>query len=99
MRVPPDDSERLQLVTPEEAAQLLKVGPHTIHGWIARGRLPYVELPGDARGIYRIPLQGLLLALPTLHKLERELDEVDRAAKRGRLTEGRVLDLLDRDAH
>lgn len=55
---------RVQLLSPEQAANLLGVNVRTIQAWIDKDAIPYVELPGTGRGSsYRIPLQGLLSSL------------------------------------
>lgn len=78
----------VQLITANQAAELLNVHVRTIHGWIAKGTVPYIELPRESRSkpSYRIPLQGLLNSLSGNYDLAAEMEgllaqeESDQAA-------------------
>ncbi len=45
-----------ELLTPEEAARLLKVNPATVRAWLREGKLKGVKLPG---GFWRISEEAL----------------------------------------
>jgi excisionase family DNA binding protein len=63
-----------QLIKPSEAAQLLHVEVGTVHSWIKKGTIPYIELPSaGAKPSYRIPLQGLLDSLSGTYDLSADL--------------------------
>jgi len=66
---------RVQLLTAGEAADLLNVSVRTIHTWIEKDAIQYVELPrtGPKRS-YRIPLQGLLSSLSGSYDLTQDLE-------------------------
>jgi excisionase family DNA binding protein len=71
-------SSTARLITPQEAADLLRVSPHTISNWIKEGRVPYVELPGtDNRKSYRLPLGALIQSLSGNYDLLPHLEVVD----------------------
>jgi excisionase family DNA binding protein len=77
-----------QLLTAREAAELLHVHPRTIHGWIQKGKIPYVELPSSgSKPSYRIPLHGLLGSLSVsgdydlAGEVEEMLGEGERSSK------------------
>jgi len=65
---------RAQLLSASEAAELLNVSVRTIHTWIEKDAIPYVELPrsGPKRS-YRIPLQGLLMSLSGSYDLSEDI--------------------------
>jgi excisionase family DNA binding protein len=65
---------RAQLLSASEAAELLNVSVRTIHTWIEKDAIPYVELPrsGPKRS-YRIPLQGLLMSLSGSYDLTDDI--------------------------
>jgi len=65
---------RVQLLSAGEAAELLNVSVRTIHTWIEKDAIPYVELPrtGPKRS-YRIPLHGLLSSLSGSYDLTNDL--------------------------
>ena len=50
---------RDDLLTVFEAARLLKVRPHTIYRWIARGRLPAVKYSRRVVRVRRSDLEGM----------------------------------------
>lgn len=65
-----------QLLTVNEAANLLRVTDATILSWISAGTIPYLELPDS--GGYRIPQASLLASLDENFDLAadgRTLDE------------------------
>jgi excisionase family DNA binding protein len=66
---------RAQLLSASEAAELLNVSVRTIHTWIEKDAIPYVELPrtGPKRS-YRIPLHGLLSSLSGSYDLTDDLE-------------------------
>lgn len=57
MKGTPKDSPAIELFTPEEAAQILKVQHRTIMEWLRQGRLKGIKLGGK---LWRIPKQALL---------------------------------------
>ncbi|HEX2084988.1 MAG TPA: helix-turn-helix domain-containing protein [Solirubrobacteraceae bacterium] len=64
-----------RLITPAEASAILNVSRRTVLNWIARGSVPYVELPNAGeKPTYRIPLRGLLSSLSGNYDLAAELD-------------------------
>ena len=64
-----------QLIKAQEAADLLNVDIRTIHSWIAREQIPYIELPsGGKKPSYRIPLQGLISSLSGNYDLAAEVE-------------------------
>ena len=80
-------SSRARLITPQEAADLLRVSPHTISNWIKEGRVPYVELPGsDNRKTYRLPLGAMIQSLSGNYDLLPHLEVVDE--KTGKIEAG-----------
>jgi excisionase family DNA binding protein len=69
---------RLQLLSAGEAAELLNVSPRTVHTWIEKGAIPYVELPRTGpKRTYRIPLDGLLGSLSGSYVLTEAMTEPD----------------------
>jgi len=75
--MPPNSPTRVapQLLKAQEAAELLNVDVRTVHGWIEKGLIPYIELPGSGlRPSYRIPLQGLLNSLSGTYDLAAEVE-------------------------
>jgi excisionase family DNA binding protein len=48
-----------ELLTTEEVAEIVKVGPPTVRVWINQGKLPAVDLDGSYR-IYRKDLKEFL---------------------------------------
>jgi len=60
-----------------QAAKFLDVSPRTVHNWIKKGHVPYVELPGGVNGRhqYRIPVQGLLESLSGSYDVGAHLAE------------------------
>jgi len=65
---------RVQLLSAGEAAELLNVSVRTIHTWIEKDAIPYVELPRTGiKRSYRIPLQGLLSSLSGSYDLTEQL--------------------------
>jgi len=74
---------RVQLITANEAAELLNVHVRTIHGWIAKGTVPFIELPksgATSKPSYRIPLQGLLNSLSGNYDLASEMEGLLKAS-------------------
>ena len=70
--MPPITKLGAQLITAKEAAELLNVHVRTIHGWIDKGTIPYIELPSSgSKPSYRIPLHGLLNSLSGNYDLAR----------------------------
>ena len=66
---------RVQLLSASEAAELLNVSVRTIHTWIEKDAIPYVELPSSGpRRSYRIPLQGLLSSLSGSYDLTEDIE-------------------------
>jgi excisionase family DNA binding protein len=65
---------RVQLLSAGEAAELLNVSARTVHTWIEKDAIPYVELPrtGPKRS-YRIPLHGLLGSLRGSYDLAEDM--------------------------
>jgi excisionase family DNA binding protein len=75
--MPPKIKLGAQLITAHEAAELLNVNVRTIHGWIAKGTIPYVTLPSSGtKPSYRIPLHGLLESLSGNYDLAAEVEEL-----------------------
>jgi excisionase family DNA binding protein len=66
----------VDLLTVSEAAQMLRVTDTTVRNWIAEDRIPYIQLPSDARArkSYRIPLQALLGSLSGTYDLRSDLE-------------------------
>jgi hypothetical protein len=65
-----------QLLTPEQAAQLVDERVQVVMDWIANDRIPYVTTPaapGEPEQ-YRIPLQGFINALSDIYDLDGELE-------------------------
>jgi Helix-turn-helix domain len=72
-----------QLIKAQEAADLLNVDIRTIHAWIAKEQIPYIELPSSGRKpSYRIPLQGLLSSLSGTYDLAAEVEALYDATDR-----------------
>jgi excisionase family DNA binding protein len=65
---------RVQLLSAGQAAELLNVSARTVHTWIEKDAIPYVELPrtGPKRS-YRIPLEGLLDSLSGSYDLTEDM--------------------------
>lgn len=64
-----------QLLKAQEAADILNVDVRTIHTWIAKQSIPYLELPTNGtKRSYRIPLQGLLSSLSGTYDLAADID-------------------------
>jgi hypothetical protein len=82
-----------QLLSPEEAAELIAAEREDVYHWIAADKVPFVELPGQ-RGEYRIPMHGFLQCISELYDLPGALRAIDEAiaslpqAERDRLQEG-----------
>src|SRR4051794_11051842 len=74
-------SSSARLITPQEAADLLRVSPHTITNWIREGRVPHVELPaGDGqRKTYRLPLGALVQCLSGNYDLLPDIEAANAA--------------------
>jgi excisionase family DNA binding protein len=72
-----ETTSKVQLLTTQEAAELLRVSPRTVQNWIKRGRVPFLELPG---GEYRLPLAGLLESLSGTFDLGQALRDLDAAS-------------------
>jgi excisionase family DNA binding protein len=74
MPPPAKPALRAQLLSAGDAAALLNVSVRTIHTWIEKDAIPYVELPrtGPKRS-YRIPLHGLLSSLSGSYDLTEDL--------------------------
>lgn len=71
-----------KLITVTEAAALLNVSTSTIHGWIDKDAIPYIELPSSgAKRTYRIPLRGLISSLSGNYNLAEELESLETAAR------------------
>lgn len=70
-------ASKVQLLTTQEVADLLRVSTRTVQNWIKRGEVPYVELPG---GEYRLPLAGLLDSLRGSFDLAAALADLDAAS-------------------
>jgi Helix-turn-helix domain len=72
-------SSEARLVTVQEAADLLRVDSTTINGWINKGLVPYIELPGTGeRKSHRLPLNALLQSLSGNYDLQPHIDVVDK---------------------
>ena len=53
-----------QLITVQEAADLLRVSSSTVNNWIREGLVPYIELPNSgSKPSHRLPLNALLQSL------------------------------------
>lgn len=70
-------ASKVQLLTTQEVAELLRVSPRTVQNWIKRDQVPFLELPG---GEYRLPLAGLLEALKGTFDLGQALRDLDDAS-------------------
>jgi excisionase family DNA binding protein len=70
-------ASKVQLLTTQEAAELLRVSPRTVQNWIKRDQVPFLELPG---GEYRLPLAGLLESLKGSFDLGQALRDLDAAS-------------------
>ena len=70
-------ASKVQLLTTQEVAALLRVSPRTVQNWINRDQVPFLELPG---GEYRLPLAGLLESLKGTFDLGRALQDLDEAS-------------------
>jgi len=72
-------SSSARLITPQEAADLLRVSPHTITNWINDGLVPYVELPANGkRKNYRLPLGALIQTLSGNYDLLPHIEAADQ---------------------
>jgi len=73
-------SSSAQLITTQQAAELLQVTPHTVTNWIKEGLVPYIELPsGDGKKkTYRLPLNALLQSLSGNYDLTPAIKIVDQ---------------------
>ncbi|HEV2756406.1 MAG TPA: helix-turn-helix domain-containing protein [Actinomycetota bacterium] len=70
-----------RLITPAEASEILNVSRRTVLNWIAKGTVPYVELPtAGEKASYRIPLRGLLNSLSGNYDLAAELETLQGEA-------------------
>lgn len=71
----------VRLLSAGEAAELLNVSVRTVHTWIEKDAIPYIELPrsGPKRS-YRIPLQGLLGSLSGSYDLSDDIEDVREPA-------------------
>lgn len=70
-------ASKVQLLTTQEVAELLRVSPRTVQNWIKRDQVPFLELPG---GEYRLPLAGLLESLKGSFDLGQALRDLDAAS-------------------
>jgi excisionase family DNA binding protein len=70
-------ASKVQLLTTQEVADLLRVSSRTVQNWIKRDQVPYLELPG---GEYRLPLAGLLQSLRGSFDLAAALSDLDAAS-------------------
>lgn len=70
-------ANKVQLLTTQEVAELLRVSPRTVQNWIKRDQVPFLELPG---GEYRLPLAGLLESLKGTFDLGQALRGLDDAS-------------------
>ncbi|MEX1140710.1 MAG: helix-turn-helix domain-containing protein [Thermoleophilaceae bacterium] len=77
MAVATKTATKVQLLTTQEVADLLRVSTRTVQNWIKRGQVPYLELPG---GEYRLPLAGLLDSLRGTFDLAAALADLDAAS-------------------
>lgn len=79
-----------RLLSPKEAADLLRVSPRTVLNWIGADAVPYVALPqtGARRREYRIPLYGLLRSLEGNYDLAEHLERIEARGKELGLREG-----------
>jgi excisionase family DNA binding protein len=88
------------LMTISETAKLLRVSPSTVRNWAAKGRVPFIELPG---GDYRIPREELLATLRANVDVRTVLErtgEADRKGEGARTGNGtRVSDGEDDEEH
>jgi excisionase family DNA binding protein len=86
---PPMSRTDTQFMTVPQAAELLNVAPRTVHNWIKKGTVPYVELPGgdDGRRQYRIPIQALLDTLSGNYDVRAHLAEQTARAREARESE------------
>src|SRR5438105_807028 len=76
-----------RLITPDEAAGLLGVSTSTVRGWIKRGSIPYLKLPGtEERSTYRIPLDGLISSLSGNYDLAAAIRAADEKVGEAQLT-------------
>lgn len=57
----------------------MTISPERVRGWIEAEQVPYVERDGE----YRIPVGGLISALPSLFDLAGALERLERRAERG----------------
>jgi len=75
-------SSSARLITPQEAADLLRVSPHTVTNWIREERVPYVELPAadGGRKTYRLPLGALIQSLSGNYDLMPDIEAANRAS-------------------
>lgn len=96
----------VQLLRPQEAADLLRVSVRTVQKWIEHDAIPYVQLPSSGtKPSYRIPLQGLLDSLSGTWDLGAGLDlagglEAVLQASRGQsLSEAEAGAALDEAQH
>lgn len=75
-------SSLARLITPQEAAELLRVSNQTINNWISEDKVPYVELPGGRK---RLPLGALIQSLSGNYDLLPDLELADKSTAEAQL--------------
>lgn len=59
------------LLTLPQIAEMLRLNPSTVRGWVNRGQLPAQKVDGKKWLVYRQDLEALLAAQPRLGKPHR----------------------------
>jgi excisionase family DNA binding protein len=71
-----------EMLTTQQASELLNVSSATVLNWIAADAIPYVRLPGSTeRAQYRIPLGGLISSLSGTYDLGAAIREAENHAR------------------
>lgn len=72
-----------QLITVQEAAELLRVSTSTVNNWIHDGLVPYIELPHSGpKPTHRLPLNALLQCLSGNYDLQPYVEAAERKTAR-----------------
>ena len=78
-----------ELVTPEQAAELLDVRVDTVKNWISKDVVPYLRT-GGPREQYLIPLHGMLNVLAGNADIAAGLDALDASVRSAGLSESKL---------
>jgi excisionase family DNA binding protein len=83
-----------ELVTPEQAADILLVAAHAVRKWISEGSIPYLRTEGGPREQYLIPLQGMLSVLCRNPDIAEGLTALDEHVREAGLSEAELKKVL-----